>query len=235
MAETNPKTCPRCGSVDRAFRRVLPTPDVYCFDEWHAPAPQSAPEPAKEFCHICKREHFIGNNCEEATEALTVEQPAAPPDHLKHVQRFLLEMYQTMVDPVEEFDGNIQEVCALLLRRAREDREKLNAAPSPASTEQVAREFASKVWARYLEGKLALRTILEEEFIKCAARLRGVSTMRRLEAAEHKQLHEGLERAALLCEKMAGDVKARESDDIPDTACELVIAANAIRALKEGK
>lgn len=55
-----------------------------------------------------------------------------PDDHIKHVKAFLLEMYQTMVDPVEEFQGNgIAELCQLLLKRAREDREAL-ASPTPA-------------------------------------------------------------------------------------------------------
>lgn len=43
--------------------------------------------------------------------------------HNKHIQCWLTEMYQTMVDPVEEFDGNIEQLCKLLLERAREDRE----------------------------------------------------------------------------------------------------------------
>jgi len=66
--------------------------------------------------------------CADELEAALApaSDPSAPPnDHLKHVQRFLLEMYQTMVDPVEEFDGNIEKLCALLLQRAREDRQKL--------------------------------------------------------------------------------------------------------------
>lgn len=46
-----------------------------------------------------------------------------PSGHLAHVQRFLTEMYQTMIDPVEDFRGNIEELCELLLNRAREDRE----------------------------------------------------------------------------------------------------------------
>lgn len=50
---------------------------------------------------------------------------ALPSDHLGHMQKFLLEMYQTMVDPVEEFDGYIEGLCDLLLKRAREDREAL--------------------------------------------------------------------------------------------------------------
>jgi len=46
-------------------------------------------------------------------------------EHLAHVQRFLVEMYQTMVDPVEEFHGNVEQLCTLLLERARQDRETL--------------------------------------------------------------------------------------------------------------
>lgn len=44
-------------------------------------------------------------------------------EHRKHVQRWLTEMYQTMGDPVEEFSGNIEQLCELLLKRARGDRE----------------------------------------------------------------------------------------------------------------
>ena len=55
----------------------------------------------------------------------TIIVESAVREHSKCIQRFLLEMYQTMVDPVEEFDGNIQKLCALLLKRARDDRELL--------------------------------------------------------------------------------------------------------------
>ena len=47
--------------------------------------------------------------------------------HETHVQRFLTEMYQTMVDPLDDFKGNIAELCEVLLKQAREDREALNA------------------------------------------------------------------------------------------------------------
>ena len=43
--------------------------------------------------------------------------------HEKYVSDFLLEMYQTMIDPVEEFSGNIEQLCELLLKRAQQDRE----------------------------------------------------------------------------------------------------------------
>lgn len=48
-----------------------------------------------------------------------------PPEHEKFIAGFLLEMYQTMVDPVEEFHGTIKELCELLLERAREDRQAI--------------------------------------------------------------------------------------------------------------
>jgi hypothetical protein len=60
-----------------------------------------------------------GNDVCEIIDAVT------PKEHLKYIQQFLLEMYQTMVDPVEEFHGNIEELCELLLKRAREDRQAL--------------------------------------------------------------------------------------------------------------
>jgi hypothetical protein len=59
-------------------------------------------------------------------------------EHLAHVQRFLMEMYQTMVDPVEEFHGNIEQLCALLLDRARQDREMLAGAAAEAKEGQTA-------------------------------------------------------------------------------------------------
>lgn len=64
-------------------------------------------------------------DCERAAP-----QPPSDPitfaQHVAYVQRFLIDMYQVMVDPVEEFRGNITELCELLLRRAKEDREVLN-------------------------------------------------------------------------------------------------------------
>jgi hypothetical protein len=46
--------------------------------------------------------------------------------HTKHVEAFLQGMYATMVDPVEQPRMNVAELCELLLRRAREDREALH-------------------------------------------------------------------------------------------------------------
>lgn len=68
-----------------------------------------------------------------------VEAEGQPPaDHLKHVQVWLLEMYQTMIDPVEEFEGNIEQLCAALLKQALEDREALEklhrATPQPETS-----------------------------------------------------------------------------------------------------
>jgi hypothetical protein len=44
-------------------------------------------------------------------------------EHVRAVGRFLTEMYQAMVDPLEEPDLKVAEICALLLKRATEDRQ----------------------------------------------------------------------------------------------------------------
>lgn len=62
---------------------------------------------------------------ENVTCASTAGNAISLDEHLKYVQRFLLDMYQTMIDPIEEFDGNIQQLCELLLKQAHEDREAL--------------------------------------------------------------------------------------------------------------
>lgn len=51
-------------------------------------------------------------------------------EHTKHVGRFLTEMYQTMIDPLDEPELKVYEMCELLLHQAREDREKLNRSPA---------------------------------------------------------------------------------------------------------
>jgi hypothetical protein len=45
--------------------------------------------------------------------------------HIAHVQRFLMEMWATMGDPVDDFNGNVTELTEKLLDLAREQREKL--------------------------------------------------------------------------------------------------------------
>lgn len=47
--------------------------------------------------------------------------------HLGHVQQFLKDMHATMADPVEDFHGTVEQLCAELLKIAREQREELNA------------------------------------------------------------------------------------------------------------
>lgn len=44
--------------------------------------------------------------------------------HTKAVGDFLNEMYATMVDPVDDFEGTVSELCTKLLETAREQREK---------------------------------------------------------------------------------------------------------------
>lgn len=46
--------------------------------------------------------------------------------HTAHVQEFLQKMYALMVDPVEESGLKVSDLCALLLKRAEEDREELH-------------------------------------------------------------------------------------------------------------
>jgi len=44
-------------------------------------------------------------------------------EHTQAVSGFLSEMYATMVDPVDEINMKVEDLCALLLQRARDDRE----------------------------------------------------------------------------------------------------------------
>src|SRR5208283_1415179 len=63
--------------------------------------------------------------------------------HLAEVGQFLNEMYATMIDPVEQPKMKVTEMCELLLKTAREEREKMyqlssspSAAPAPAEPVQ---------------------------------------------------------------------------------------------------
>ncbi len=47
-------------------------------------------------------------------------------EHTEVVRNFLSDMYATMVDPVEEHGLKVKELCDLLLKRATEDRQKIN-------------------------------------------------------------------------------------------------------------
>ena len=44
-------------------------------------------------------------------------------EHLEHVEAFLQEMYATMIDPVEQPNMTVTEMCALLLKTAQQQRE----------------------------------------------------------------------------------------------------------------
>ena len=59
---------------------------------------------------------------ENAAEEVTLES------HTKHVEQFLCEMYATMIDPCEQPKMKVAELCAILLKAARENREMLNIA-----------------------------------------------------------------------------------------------------------
>lgn len=76
------------------------------------------------------------NHKPPATAEPAPERTPLPDDHIQHVQKFLKEMYATMVDPVEECDLNVSQLCELLLTRAKEDRHTLSAravaVPEPA-------------------------------------------------------------------------------------------------------
>ena len=47
-------------------------------------------------------------------------------EHRKHVQRFLQQMYATMIDPVEDATGTIADTCKLPLEAATRDRQQLS-------------------------------------------------------------------------------------------------------------
>jgi hypothetical protein len=46
--------------------------------------------------------------------------------HMMHVKNFLNEMYATMIDPIEQPSMTVAELCELLLKTARDQREKFN-------------------------------------------------------------------------------------------------------------
>jgi len=46
--------------------------------------------------------------------------------HTEEVGKFLSDMYAVMVDPVEEHGMKVKDLCDLLLKRASEDRQKIN-------------------------------------------------------------------------------------------------------------
>jgi hypothetical protein len=68
-------------------------------------------------------------------------------------------MYQTMIDPVEEFDGNISQLCESLLTRAREDRESLRSLSEREEGWQDAKQRLPKVgeWAIVVIGGVVQR------------------------------------------------------------------------------
>jgi hypothetical protein len=86
-------------------------------------APESiqpgATPPTSGRCKLC-----AGQSVPEPSAAPMEEARQALHDHLAHVQKFLQEMYATMVDPCDDFQGNIAELCELLIKTAREQREQ---------------------------------------------------------------------------------------------------------------
>jgi hypothetical protein len=94
-----------------------------------AVAPQSAPGP-----------QLLCDQVEEVTLA----------SHLKHVEAFLQEMYATMVDPVEQPHMKVADLCELLLRRAREDREALHSqSVAPPEAERQPRRMQANLLVSY--------------------------------------------------------------------------------------
>lgn len=142
-----------------ALREVL----QYLVTELNRYAAKNGLGPARLMHALCQAEAALANQPEQTVEfdarawlqerypgcpiteqevacaraAYTAGRAPAPAfDHLKHIQRWLTEMYQTMVDPVEEFAGNIEELCALLLKRAREDRQRIEEVSQTDQTKQ---------------------------------------------------------------------------------------------------
>lgn len=64
--------------------------------------------------------------------------------HLRHVGRWLAEMHAIMIDPVEDFDGKIEELCAALKLRAAQDREQIFSVQSALDEAQGAIETLLK-------------------------------------------------------------------------------------------
>jgi hypothetical protein len=75
-------------------------------------------------CHTC----WLTAELDKA-EAQVAEANERFTAHTGHVGRFLTEMYQTMVDPLDEPELKVAEMCDLLLTQARQDRETLNRSP----------------------------------------------------------------------------------------------------------
>jgi hypothetical protein len=61
-------------------------------------------------------------------------EPVTLAQHTKYVEEFLQQMYATMIDPVEQPKLKVAEMCELLLKTAREQREQI-AAAVPSFTE----------------------------------------------------------------------------------------------------
>lgn len=58
-------------------------------------------------------------------------------EHTKAVGQFLSDMYATMVDPVEDHDLKVKELCDLLLKHATEDREQIERLRSVINTPEI--------------------------------------------------------------------------------------------------
>jgi Lar family restriction alleviation protein len=84
--------------------------------------------PACDDCGAAAGE--VGKTTEENiaawnTRSLEARLETQLAEHFKHVQQFLTDMYATMIDPVEASGLKVAELCALLLKQATEDRQRL--------------------------------------------------------------------------------------------------------------
>ena len=106
-------------------------------------------------------------------------------EHTSAVGRFLIEMYQMMVDPLEDSGLKVAEMCELLLHQAREDREKLNRSPAnfPADWNQ---DSSLETWF----------PLTAEEFSRTKIALAASQQQVAALEARNKELESALERIA---------------------------------------
>ena len=111
-------------------------------------------------------------------------------EHTKHVSRFLTEMYQTMIDPLDDSGFKVAELCELLLHQAREDREKLNRSPAnlPADWNQ---DSSLETWFPLTAEELKRKT---ERIATLTAQLHDAE-------AERDRMLEALEKAKIYAER----------------------------------
>ena len=89
----------------------------------------------------------VQNIFKSDTTALDAAIAEAIKKHASHISQFLSELYAIMVDPLADGELNVSEVCPLLLKRAREDRELAAAQQPLVDALKQANDFVRKAGA----------------------------------------------------------------------------------------